>query len=176
MALLLLLASSPSAVAASQFTLQLVDNDPRARCLDGTRPGYYIRQGNSNRFKIHLSGGGWCTDDASCEARANGTLGSSRFWPPVANSDQKHYPIQWDIGLYGLLGDDPSNHFSDWTSVFVMYCDGSSFTSDRAEPVVWRDGATPVYHRGKSILAAVFSDRRAFVEPHRRYMATGETR
>ena len=85
-----------------------------------SQPGYYFNLGDPKRFKIHLEGGGFCETDADCEARSNTTLGSSSFWPPVANTDKAHFPGQWNLGLDGLLGSDAHNGFGNWTAVFVM--------------------------------------------------------
>ena len=34
--------------------------DPDAFCLDGTKPAYYIHQGDPDKFVISFEGGGWC--------------------------------------------------------------------------------------------------------------------
>lgn len=127
--------------------------------MDGTVGGYYLRPGIGNdasKFKIHLCGGGWCSTQEDCAGRANSTLGSSSYWPPVANTDQKNYPNQWNIGLYGLLGNDTKNVYENWTSVFVMYCDGSSFTSFRQNAV--DVNGQLLWHRGRAILDAAIDD------------------
>ena len=95
-----------------------------------------------------------------CGHQANTTLGSSNFWPPHPNADDKDYPDQFDLALTGMLGNDAGNHLQNWSSVFVMYCDGSSFTSNRPLPVVTpsTDGRaakdTTLFYRGAAILDA----------------------
>lgn len=150
-------------VATQEFQLRLLTNNEQAKCLDGSAPGYYLREGmgeSAKNFKIHLCGGGWCSTESSCLSRSNTTLGSSSFWPPVANTDKEHFPGQWDIGLTGLLGNDTNNAFSNWTSVFVMYCDGSSFTSFREEPkeILSYGESTKLWFRGRATLEAVIED------------------
>lgn len=94
-----------------------------AVCLDGSPPGYYIRQGNgssASKWILHLEGGGWCADEGTCLNRSKTALGSSTFWPPSA-------------AFNGFLSDNATVNpdFYDWNMVYLMYCDGSSFTSNR---------------------------------------------
>ena len=40
-----------------------VTHDPKAKCLDGSYPAFYIRKGfgtGSDKFVLYLEGGGWC--------------------------------------------------------------------------------------------------------------------
>ena len=40
-------------------------NHPTAKCIDGSRPAYYLRNGYGNgngKWMIHFEGGGWCFD------------------------------------------------------------------------------------------------------------------
>lgn len=42
----------------------------------GSTPGVYVRTGAaSNKWKIHIQGGGWCTSIADCANRAKSLLG-----------------------------------------------------------------------------------------------------
>lgn len=50
--------------------------------------------------------------------------------------------------------------FSDWNSVFVRYCDGSSFTGDNATAL--KVNGTRIHYRGAAILSSVFSDLSRF--------------
>ena len=64
-------------------------SEPRAKCMDGTQSGYYIRPGigeNSTRFVINLEGGGECATEASCKSKLNGPLGSSKYFPKFVPS------------------------------------------------------------------------------------------
>lgn len=88
-------------------------------CLDGSPTGYYMREGSgdgTNKWILHLGGGGWCNSTATCYNRSFTWLGSSKEWP------QSH-------GLDGFLSDNPTvnPHFKDWNIVYIMYCDGASF-------------------------------------------------
>jgi hypothetical protein len=49
-------------------------------------------------------------------------------------------------------GQTVGNPFGDWNFVWLAYCDGTSQTSDRTEPLVV--SGQPVYMRGRAILDA----------------------
>ena len=98
-----------------------------AVCLDGSAPGYYLRQGNGegvSKWILHLEGGAWCGDERDCLDRSKTALGSSTFWPPTAEFN-------------GFLSDNATvnSDFYNWNVAFLMYCDGSSFGGNRIDPV-----------------------------------------
>ena len=93
-----------------------------AMCLDGTPTGYYIRKGEGDGAKkwiLHLGGGGWCNDSAVCYNRSLTWLGSSKDWPKSESLD-------------GFLSDNKSVNpdFYNWNIVYMMYCDGASFSNE----------------------------------------------
>ena len=147
---------------ADDWTLRLLTDAAKATgavCLDGSPPGYYIRPGvgaDARKFKIHFKGGGWCLDDASCYARSQGWLGSSKTWgaKPATGHDATHNPSE---GTFGLLSNASDNPLQNWTAIFVEYCDGTSYTSERAAPVIIAPGKT-IYYRGKRIFDALVDD------------------
>lgn len=136
--------------------LTLVDtttgSGSKAKCLDGTAPGYYWRPGAGNdgdKVVIFLEGGGWCFPsnpqfDHSCAYRAEYLpLGSSKDWDTYWKTD-------WD----GFLSGDPEKtKWADWAVAFVKYCDGGSWLGTREEP--FSDGSVDVYFRGHYNLIAV---------------------
>jgi hypothetical protein len=67
------------------------------------------------------------------------------FWPPTAE-------------FHGFLSDNATVNpdFYDWTMVYLMYCDGSSFAGDRVDPVEVLD--SKIYMRGKPILNALLDN------------------
>ena len=90
-----------------------------AVCLDGSPPGYYIRPGYGNgtdKWILHLGGGGWCFNESDCYNRSMTELGSSKNWPP-------------SHALNGFLSDNSTVNpeFFNWNIVYLMYCDGASF-------------------------------------------------
>ncbi|CAH1242110.1 NOTUM [Branchiostoma lanceolatum] len=120
-----------------------------AYCLDGTVPAYYFMRGFSggeDKWRVVLEGGGYCESLAQCYAHSFTEFGTSRVLRPVP------------AGLGGFLSNNPDSNpeFYNWNTVFVHYCDGSSFTGNRPEPVTYR-GKT-LYFRGSRILDAILND------------------
>ena len=68
---------------------------------------------NTNDWLIVLDGGGICTHKDDCTARANTSLGSSKFFPPTFN-----------FSSIAFTSDDAKNPFQHWNLIFVPYCDG----------------------------------------------------
>ena len=97
-----------------------------------------------NKWIVFFSGGAWCFDEQSCYQRSHTVYGSTRFNTIVTEG--------------GLYSSDPQINpsFYNWNMVFVIYCDGSSFTGMRQNPVYFED--KPVYFRGKAILEAIIQD------------------
>ena len=127
-----------SACAASPFELIIAPPDivaaRGAACLDGTSPGVYLMRGSqANKWRVHFHGGGFCTSVADCTTRAQGQYGSSASWPQSVY-DLCDSPTQC-TAVFGLLSNYSDNPMGEWSSVLVPYCDGSSWTSDRAAPL-----------------------------------------
>lgn len=127
-----------------------------AYCSDGSKAGYYFRRGtDENKWKIHVSGGAWCFSAADCYTRQSGVFGSSNFWP------LKLSEFIADTGetakFYGIMdaNDTSINPFGEWNFVWMCYCDGSSFTSNRdySNPIVYN--GHKIYLRGKAIFDAI---------------------
>ena len=124
-----------------------------ARCLDGSPGGFYYRpamQPDVTRWRLHIQGGGWALTAAAAAARANSTLGSSTFWPPALSS----LWVPGGVAFNGLMGTNASNPFGSWHMVWLAYCDGSSLTSDRSEPLQPPGGGPQLYFRGRALLDA----------------------
>ena len=75
-----LLATAALAAAGSAPLTML--EAPMARCLDGTLSGFYHQPASdqtvSNKWVIHLQGGGECATQTSCDTALNTALGSSK--------------------------------------------------------------------------------------------------
>jgi hypothetical protein len=135
-------------------------NGPLGRCLDGTNPVYYIHRGAAtNKWVVFFQGGDWCTRyeqtgvkdyQRSCYARSFTDGSSKRAGPYKSLSTLSR--------MFGVLStsevDNPLAH--DWNKVYVRYCDGTSFTSARREPV--RVEGRPLYFRGMYIMAELIED------------------
>lgn len=145
------LASTASAQNIGNVTLQFITKERAAAfgayCLDGSLPAFYYRPGAAGKWKIHFRGGAWCTSPADCASRALTELGSSSFWPAEINTV--------DNAIYGFMDNNSTLNamFADWNLVFVPYCDGTSATSYRSEPLVV--GNQTLYLRGFAILQAL---------------------
>jgi hypothetical protein len=132
---------------ARNLSLVLLDNasSEGAVCLDGSAPGYYIGRGSgsgADKWILHQGGGGWCYSDQDCLERSRTWFGSSHPW----NSS---------VEVGGILSNNQSinGEFYNWNVVYLMYCDGGSFSGYREEPIVV--GGTKLYIRGKPILLAI---------------------
>jgi len=122
-----------------------------AVCLDGTDAGFYFAPAadaaNAKHWQLYFEGGGWCYDAMDCWGRSYSSLGSSSSWPAT-------------MGVGGIMSDDCATNpdFCKYNRVYMKYCDGNSFSGNRAEPLVVKglDGKDkPLYFRGKRIIDAV---------------------
>ncbi|KAL4435329.1 hypothetical protein ABPG74_022812 [Tetrahymena malaccensis] len=131
--------------------LILLKDYQNARCLDGSSPGFYFREGyaeGKNNFMIHLQGGAWCQGNSeeeiidSCLQRSTTSLGSSSFWPlNMTNS------ANLDLSI-------PNNPaFYNWNVIFVNYCDGFAYQGNSQKEL---NQNTTLYFRGKENMIALF--------------------
>lgn len=106
-------------------SIRYLSKDSSARCLDGTSPAYYVRQGSgsgANKWIVFFEGGGWCYDLEQCNLRSNTHLGSSKSYP-------EEMP-KWQMGYYVSADQNINPQMYNWNTVYVKYCDGSSFAGD----------------------------------------------
>lgn len=124
-----------------------------AVCNDGSPSGYYFVPSTtgSTVWVIHMQGGGYCYDNASCASRRNdpekNTSISSVNWesnPPV--EDEK-----------GILNPNPlkNPYFYNANRVYMRYCSSDLFSGNR---VLTLDGSISWYFRGRAILQATLED------------------
>lgn len=137
----------------------------------GSPPGYWIRHGDPSLWVIHLQGGAWCIDNPTCVTRCSTPLGSSLQWNPLLDTTSNStcqtsndgYPSACCCNG-GFISDNPSDNpmFAKATMVFVGYCDGTSFASERSEPIIVVNSTTnassTLYFKGQANLQAVFED------------------
>ena len=144
-------AGEPTAVMRRVLLDDAFSTAVNARCLDGTRPAYYIRKAsssaNSSKFIVYFQGGGWCYTLSDCASRATGALGSSSSYPPAAASKG------------GIVDPDPARNpnFHDWNLVWVPYCDGTSWSGNQAKqvPVGGGNTTTMLWYRGRANMQAL---------------------
>ena len=134
------------------MTLQLL-NDTKtsgAVCLDGTPGGFYFSKAtnasNANDWQIYFQGGGWCYDDKDCWHRSNSHLGSTKGALST-------------VTVGGLMDSDCGRNpdFCNFNRVFLIYCDGNSFSGNRdlPYPVVEDGQKANLYFRGRRIVDEV---------------------
>jgi beta-glucanase (GH16 family) len=117
--------SSVGLAHAPPSDLVLLHEYPNARCLDGSSAGYYINPASSDSLHADhwlfvLEGGGMCSTEAHCTARAKTDLGSSNQWP-----------LRFDWTSTSLTTNDTRNPFRGWNRVWVKYCSGDLYTGQR---------------------------------------------
>jgi hypothetical protein len=125
-----------------------------ARCLDGSPMGYWMRPAtaaeNKTKYVIYFQGGGWCYTESYCRSRSHGAIGSSKTW--------KNGSLSCGNFMSGIMSPNASTNWaSTWNAVYVPYCDGTSFSSDLAEPLA-TGGQSPVHYRGRANMQAVLED------------------
>lgn len=118
-----------------------------AFCLDGTLPGYHFQKGfgsGSNKWVLHIEGGGWCNSVESCSTRKNTALGSSNY-------------MEHQVLFSGILNHDPALNpdFFNWNRVKIRYCDGASFAG---HPENEFKNGTKLFFRGQLIWEAVMDE------------------
>merc|ERR1719264_1136398 len=122
-----------------------------AVCLDGTDAGFYFapaaNPANTHDWQLYFEGGGWCYDEVDCWGRSLTYLGSTAKRPSTVTAG-------------GLMSDscEVNPDFCNFNRVYMLYCDGNSFSGDRDQPLLVRGPSgeeKPVYFRGRRILDAV---------------------
>ena len=77
---------APTPAPASATTPLITLTDPKAKCMDGTQAGIYVRPATSpsakSKWIFTLQGGGECVTEKRCSQNALGHLGSSKFFAP----------------------------------------------------------------------------------------------
>ena len=120
-----------------------------AVALDGSPFAYYVSPGTEpTKFVIFQKGGGWCFSDAECAARALTELGSSNssFLPPTIAFEEFSETAHFEL-LFSNASVSPLT--ASFTKIFLPYLDGSSQTSDLADPVTV--GSQRIFYRGARI-------------------------
>jgi len=101
---------------------------PGGYCQDGSRAGYFIREGKaeSNDFVIYLAGGGGCNSKEECDARGPSKRSNSTW---NAASKKKG----------GFLDADCTTNptFCDATAVHIPYCTSDAHRGNNTEINEW---------------------------------------
>ena len=127
-------------------TVYAFDPADGPRCMRGGTFRFSVRDTGSENLLIFLQGGGTCWSDF-CLTVTAATAGV----PLVESLDQ----------------DNPSNPLSDWTVLYLPYCDGSFFTGDRDFDEDG-DGVGERLHRGlQNLSGALRTIKERFPDPSR---------
>jgi hypothetical protein len=123
-----------------------VANRPNAVCNDGTRPVFYFQPGigdAGNKWVFWFEGGGGCSSDASCRARAENAhdLTSSADRPNASMIPE------------GILSTVPKVNpdFASYAHVYVHYCTSDMYAGDTERQI---DGK-PWQFRGAEVVQAL---------------------
>ena len=115
------------------YTRVLQNDDPEAKCLDGSAPYLYIHEGgHKNKFLIWFQGGGICQGSsapeifADCIARSKTFEGSSNFTAEETTIFNGGY----------LSTDRQKNKFAKWTKIIIGYCDSFLHQGFRKDPIM----------------------------------------
>ena len=136
-----------------EFRTVTVKASNTAVCMDGTLPGYYLREGfgiGKHKWIIHLHGGAWCYDLSSCLKRRGTILGST------GHSAKENITTFF----HGILSKNSkiNPNFYNWNIAVLSYCDGGLFSGNRKKSV---SGKGREFHfRGRSILKSLIHDLR----------------
>lgn len=82
-----ILASTLCMGAMASMQLHVINDaiNEGARCLDGSAPAYYFKEGTTEKGKknwvLFVQGGGWCYKETDCYERSNNDRGSSKYMP-----------------------------------------------------------------------------------------------
>ena len=124
----------------------------QAKCIDGTAPAHYWRNGVADGAKsavLFLEGGGWCypcevlqSTGGNCAYRAKRGLGSSKGYGPSIASMGYEGGTGYTSGLPNVT------KWANWATAYVKYCNGGSVTGTRATSTPARNGTGPLWYRG----------------------------
>lgn len=156
----LALAAASAAAPLPPWTARRLLDAPAAGalCLDGSPPLYYVSPGwgsGADKWQLHHEGGAWCGSAEEC-------VGWWGFRSTLVDPDVLPADAQAATGYFNRSS--PTNAMFNWNFVFIRYCDGWSFASDRAAPsfvnVTNSSGSynVTVHFRGAALLAAVRAD------------------
>ncbi|KAF7825674.1 pectin acetylesterase 5-like [Senna tora] len=130
-----------------KLTLLRNAKDRGALCLDGSVPGYHFQEGfgsGSEKWLLHIEGGGWCDSISSCTRRKYTRIGSSIY-------------MEKEIPFPGILSSDPLQNpdFFNWNKVNIRYCDGASLAGHPENDI--KEGSR-LFFRGQLIWEALMDE------------------
>ncbi len=122
---------------------------------------YYFEPGSGSgalSFTVFLKGGGWCSSVDQSFGGFDSCLSRSK-------GSSANYPATMGVGYEGgvTMNDDPEvdPRFSIRKVAYLRYCDGASFTGNKAEPVptppreVHKNGPACIFMRREAVCGRV---------------------
>jgi len=147
---IILLALVITCLATINLTI-LPEKYDEARCMDGTRSGYYYeassQSSDSKKWVLYLFGGGECDNQYSCEYQLNTSLGSSKYFAPSYDSSSGWY-LASDYCPY-------NQGLCQWNHVGVPYC---SQDLHSGQVTTKSDDTFGLYFSGHIILKNILDD------------------
>ncbi|CAI7732306.1 unnamed protein product [Closterium sp. NIES-53] len=163
-ALIVIISACVAQAASRPASLRLVKlggsaQDPK--CLDGSPPAYFLRDGYGsgvNNWLVYLQGGAWCTSKAECAQRATTPLGSSKFWPEPSSASFVRVMRNLNSQFTGLLSSSEVQNpdYYNWNTVMVVYCDGGGYAGTAGAVKV--NASTTIHLDGRRILKTIVAD------------------
>ncbi|CAI5490103.1 unnamed protein product [Closterium sp. Naga37s-1] len=163
-ALIVIISACVAQAASRPASLRLVKlggsaQDPK--CLDGSPPAYFLRDGYGsgvNNWLVYLQGGAWCTSKTECAQRATTPLGSSKFWPEPSSASFVRVMRNLNSQFTGLLSSSEVQNpdYYNWNTVMVVYCDGGGYAGTAGAVKV--NASTTIHLDGHRILKSIVAD------------------
>lgn len=150
--------------------INLGEKHPEARCLDGTPSFMFYSESSAaarNKWMVYHTVGGWCTSITDCCKRAaDPMLGSSARLEKYSALFAPGVDARMFFTFSGYLARDKKQNpqLHDYNIVFMPYCDGSSWSGNRDEPLegVCQPGEPErLFFRGSKIIDAAIDEMRA---------------
>lgn len=132
--------------SANDVDLILLQEYPKAKCLDGSPGGYYHSPAPNKKWVIFLNGGGECDNKEACLAQTKTALGSSDYFAKTHNAN---------FG-YVTSNDCKINpDFCAYNHVFNPYCSQDLHSGQTVYPT---EHTYDLHFNGHDILEAIFED------------------
>lgn len=151
--------SASSGATTSNFEVLNLANFPNARCNDGSAATYRVRLGSGiarNRWIIVLEGGGECTNQAECQARASAQGGRRVSSLPYQQDNSLAV-----MGTFGLFSTSPTDNpdFYDASVLRIFYCSSDWWTGNKpGQGTAVANNVATWHFRGKEIIRSVIQD------------------
>jgi hypothetical protein len=149
---LVVLAAPPAAVSLQQIEdneLHTVTLGDPTMCSDGSPFSIFIRKGKSDNLIIHFSGGGACWDGKTCASPITMMNFLSRDTQLKSYYVPRIYKFIPNI-ITGLVDNNESNPFKDWSVVYIPYCTGDFHVGNVTNVYQYDNREFEIHHNGRN--------------------------